>query len=354
MKKLFLRILPFALIMFTLITFIACNDRSENDDTSTDITVTVPGSGGNDDQAQENGNGGEDKGDPDFEYVLLSDRTYGIGKLLNTVATEITVPEYYNDEPVTKIMSGAFTDASELTILTIKSNIQEIEKGALSGCSSLKEITLPFIGTSQSASDPLGFIFGTVSYSGAQKAAQNFKVSNGTERYDNFYIPSGLKKVTVTSGVIHTYAFMDCKMIKEIVFEDGVTAIEGSAFYFCDGLESVSIGKGIAELSDECFRSLTGLKSVSIGENVTKIGYSAFGGCTSLKSIVIPKKVTVIEKYAFDGCTGMESIIFECTSGWYRDYGSASGTGMNVTNPALNVKNLTDSREYSSDRWKRR
>ena len=66
MKKLFLRILPFALIMFTLITFIACNDRSENDDTSTDITVTVPGSGGNDDQEQENGNGGEDKGDPDF------------------------------------------------------------------------------------------------------------------------------------------------------------------------------------------------------------------------------------------------------------------------------------------------
>ena len=55
MKKLFLRILPFALIMFTLITFIACNDRSENDDTSTDITVTVPGSGGNDDQEQKTG-----------------------------------------------------------------------------------------------------------------------------------------------------------------------------------------------------------------------------------------------------------------------------------------------------------
>ena len=80
----------------------------------------------------------------------------------------------------------------------------------------------------------------------------------------------------------------------------------------------------------------------------------AFSSCKKLESIVIPYSVTTIECYAFYGCTSLKSIVFECKSGWYRDYGSASGTGMNVSDPAVNAKNLTDGREYASDRWKRK
>ena len=353
-KKICLSLLSMLMIFISVI-FTSCNGQPEMNDNTLIPENTTSEFGKNDDQTQDDESEHDaDKEDPDFEYILLPNETYGISKLLNTSATEITVPEQYNGKKVTKIMSKAFADASELTTLTIKGNIQEIEKGALSGCSSLKSMTLPFVGTTQTSSDPLGFIFGTTFYSGAQKAEQSYLCPDGLVRYDNFYIPSKLEKVTVIGGVIHMYSFEGCAMIKEIVFEDGVTAIESGAFFFCDGLESVSMGKGITELSDECFRGLTGLKSVLIGENVTKIGYYAFDSCTALKSIVIPGKVTVIEKYAFDDCTGMESIVFEKTSGWYRDYGNVSGTGMNVTDPALNVKNLTDSKEYSSDRWKRR
>lgn len=353
MRKIFYLTLLSVLTICIFVMFTSCNEQNKNDVNNSISDTTTSELEETDDQDADN-TVDTDKSNHDFEYMLLSDGTYGISKVVNTSATDITVPEQYNGKTITKIMSQAFADASKLTSLTIKNNIHEIEKGALFGCSSLKNLTLPFMGTKQSSSDPIGFIFGTTYYSGSQKAEQNFTVSNGMERYDNFYIPSGLEKVTVSAGTIHMFAFMDCKMIKEIVFEDGVIAIESGAFFFCDALESVSMGKGITEISDECFRGITSLKSVLIGENVTKIGRYAFDGCVGLENIVIPKKVTVIEKYAFDCCTGMQSIIFENTSGWYRDYGSASGTGMNVTDPALNVKNLTDSREYSSDRWKRR
>ena len=353
--KRFFPIILFIMSLLIILTLASCNNQTENELNLSNVESEISEIENNENQSQQD-ESVEDPNDSakNFEFVLLSDETYGIKKLLNTTATDLTIPEHYNGKAVTRIMKSAFSGASNLITLTIKDNIKEIEKGALAGCSSLKNITLPFIGTKQSSNEPLGFIFGTDFYSGSQKAEQNYEISNGLVKYDNFYIPSNLEKVTVTSGKIHMYAFMNCRMIEEVVLEDGVTTIESGAFFFCDALETVSMGKSITEISDECFRGLTNLKNVQIGEKVTKIGYYAFDGCTALKSIVIPKKVTVIEKYAFDCCTGMESIIFENTSGWYRDYGNVSGTEMNVTDPVLNVKNLTDSREYSSDRWKRR
>ena len=345
-----------AWLMLISIVLASCGEQSPHDDSGSlsEHAESKSKSETSNDEDSETADAHEtEQTDPNFEWVLLPNETYGISKLLNTSATEITIPESYRGKPVTKIMSRAFAGASRLTTLVIKENIKEIENGALSGCSVLKELTLPFVGTDPSSTNPIGFVFGTTPYTGAQKVDQSFKVSDG-ERYDSFYIPSALEKVTIIGGVVHTYAFMDCGMIREVVLGDGVTAVESGAFYFCDRLESITMGKGITQISEECFLDLTALKRILIGENVTQIGYNAFSGCSSLKSIVIPEKVTVIEKYAFDGCTAMESIVFEHTSGWYRDYGSASGTGMNVTDPSLNARNLTDSREYSSDRWKRR
>lgn len=354
MKKTICLTLLSMLIIFILVMLTSCNEQTEND-----VNIPIPDNTTSESEKNDNhGQGSENsdnayKDDPNFEYRLLPNGTYGISKLVNTAATEVTVPEYYNGKAVTKIMSNAFFGAIKLTSVTVKSNIQEIEKGAFSGCCSLKDITLPFIGAKQSSSEPLGYIFGMTPYARSQMVEQYITLSGQTWS-KNFYIPTELKKVTVTGGTIKMYAFMNCTMIKELIFEDGVTAIESFAFLLCDGLESVSMGKSITEISDECFRFLTNLKSVSIGENVRKIGYYAFDGCYALKSIVIPKSVVIIERYAFDCCTGMESIIFECTTGWYRDYGDDIDTRMNVTNPVLNAKNLTDGREYSSDCWKRR
>lgn len=362
MKKAILSKIILTVLLFSCVSMVACNEQTPKAtaDTTTQGVSTEATTSTTQEQptAQpEQTTANADVAEPeslDFEFTLLSDDTYAVSKLLNTEVTDIAVPAEYCGKPVTKILLGAFKNATHLTSLVLPDTLLEIEKNALFGCSSLEEITLPFVGSTLSSTEPLGYIFGKAFYPGAQKATQSFFCPDGLVRYDDFYIPSALKKVTVIGGVIHMYSFEGCAMIKELVFDDGVTAIESGAFFFCDRLETVSMGASITEISDECFFALTSLKKVTIGKNVTKIGYNAFSGCTSIKRIVIPKKVSLIEKYAFYNCTGMESIVFENTSGWYRDYGSASGTGMDVTNPGLNAKNLTDGREYSSDRWKRR
>ena len=293
-------------------------------------------------------------GDPNYEFSLLTDETYGIKKFLNTEATEASVPDTYNGKAVTKIMEDAFKDCSNLTTVTVPDSIQEISEGAFSGCSALTEMSVPFVGKNRNASDSLGYFFGQTPYDGGQKVKHRYIAPDGYQKQKAFYIPNGLKKVTVTDSIIKTYAFDSCAMLEELVFGNGVTNIENNAFIECENLARIYMGDGITQLSDECFSSLYNLKSVEIGKNVTKIGRYAFSNCKSLESVTIPYKVTVIEPYAFSGCNALKSIIFECKTGWYRDYGFSSGTEMTVTDPTKNAVNLTDYREYVGDRWMRK
>jgi len=346
MKKTISLMAIFILMVFALGFFTACDDQVQNDDTVTEEEDTKSFDQVNDSQEPPSKpDDAEEK--PVFEYYLLYDDTYAIKKLLDNTITEITIPKAYNGKAVTRIMSNAFENAHKLTSITVQDNIQLFEKGAFFGCCSLKNLVMPFIGAKRDSFETLGYIFGTASFPGAQKVSQEFEYTPGMARSDHFYIPSSLEKITVTAGAIPCFSFKGCTMIKEIVFGDGVTEIKYGALLSCDGLETVSMGKSITEIADRCFKNLSNLKNVSIGENVTKIGYSAFANCTALKSIVIPKKVSIIDYYAFDACTGMESIIFECTSGWHINF--ISVYIMDVTDPALNAKNLTDINEYSSD-----
>ena len=164
-----------ALLLLMIIisaVFVSCSDQTKTEGAVTDTDVTASESETNATQEQSPEKGDGEKEDTDFEYVLLSNETYAIKKLLNTAATEITVPETYKGKPVTKIMNGAFKAASKLESVTVKSNVQEIEKGALSGCSALKNLTLPFIGAKQSSAEPLGYLFGTTVYIYQQQIVQ--------------------------------------------------------------------------------------------------------------------------------------------------------------------------------------
>ena len=111
------------LLMVTVSIIVAlssCSEHIENDDIVSIGDTAISETEKNEDQSQLNENSEDaDKTLSDFEYILLSDETYGIRKLLNTSLTEITVPEQYNGKPVTKIMKKAFSGASDLITLTI-------------------------------------------------------------------------------------------------------------------------------------------------------------------------------------------------------------------------------------------
>ncbi|MBE6573110.1 MAG: hypothetical protein E7652_01815 [Ruminococcaceae bacterium] len=98
------------------------------------------------------------------------------------------------------------------------------------------------------------------------------------------------------------------KEIEEIVVEEGVTSIGGSAFYHCTGLTSVMIPDSVTSISDSAFYSCERMTNVAIPDSVTSIGGSAFSWCTGLTSVTIPDSVTSIGGSAFYHCTGLTSV----------------------------------------------
>ncbi len=217
---------------------------------------------------------------------------------------------------VTSIGEGAFAYCSGLTSITIPDRVTSIGEGAFSGCSGLVEMTIPFVGGSRkTASDtyqyPFGYIFGTSSYTGGTATEQYYYGSSTSSLTSTtYYIPTSLKKVTVTGGNILYGAFRNCSMMS-ITIPDSVTSIGESAFYGCSGLTSITIPDNVTSIGKYAFTDCSGLTSITIPDSVTSIGEYAFYRCSGLTSITILDNVTSIGKYAFTNCSGLTSVIVE-------------------------------------------
>ncbi|MBO5836451.1 MAG: leucine-rich repeat protein, partial [Oscillospiraceae bacterium] len=152
----------------------------------------------------------------------------------------VTIPD-----SVTAIGSYAFVNCTGLTSITIPDSVTSIGSSAFSGCRSLESMTIPFVGGSRKTEQdtyqyPLGYIFGTSSYTGATAITQKYY---GYYSYSltsaTYYIPTGLKSVTVTDGNLLYGAFYNCGMLTSVTIGDGVAAIADCAFYNCYGLADV-------------------------------------------------------------------------------------------------------------------
>ena len=238
---------------------------------------------------------------------------------------------------VTNIGSDAFDFCTGLASITIPDSVTSIGCGAFAGCSSLTTMTIPFVGESRKASSksyqyPFGYIFGKSSYTGGTTVTQSYSSSSGsTTTSTTYYVPSSLRSVTVTDGIIPYGAFYGCTMLTSITVLDGITSIGDKAFYCCTGLTSIripssvtmignsvfyqctrlksfSISDNVTNIGDYAFYNCTGLISLDIGNSVIRIGDSAFSNCTSINSISVPESVTSIGKSAFCGCSSATSI----------------------------------------------
>lgn len=266
------------------------------------------------------------------------------------------------EEGITYIPGWAFSGCSNLKSIVIADSVQTIEREILKGCNSLEELTVPFIGhtiNSLKNESVLGYFFG---YDFSKPSSgpwvlqyYNTAASAGGNAYRAyFYIPSTLRKVTITKDTdLEFGAFYNVKSLTEINLPDTMTYIRQNAFYNCTGITDIDIPSSVIYIGLEAFSGCTNLAKVNvtdlaawcnidftktntvnsfdvtsnplyysnalylndelltdvvIPDTVTTIKSWTFFKCNSIKSIFVPESVTKICEGAFYGCNSLEKI----------------------------------------------
>ena len=131
-------------------------------------------------------------GTPGLVFYLLPDGTYGVQMGTTQYLEEIEIPNFYKKAPVTQILGGAFSGATNLKSITIPSSVTSIGERAFSGCIGLTSVTIPSSVTS----------IGGSAFSGC----------------------TGLTSITIPGSVtsIGFAAFDECTSLTSITFEGTV------------------------------------------------------------------------------------------------------------------------------------
>lgn len=247
----------------------------------------------------------------DWEYVERTDGTIKVLQYLGS-STNVIISKINNKE-VSEVYNGCFQYKSNIISATIPNSVTSIGESVFRGCTSLENLTIPFVGhssTSTGSEGVFGYIFGyttqtansgygsssssftTLTTGSVENAVcswtdktYSYRVKTGGSvlfpKYTTYYglcsywyyIPSSLKNVTVTGGNINTAAF--CRVPNIKVTLNGVATIGTYAFY--NGTPT----------------------SITMSEIVTKIEENAFSGCSGLTSINIPSSVTTISASSY-------------------------------------------------------
>lgn len=210
-------------------------------------------------------------------------------------------------ENLTTIQAYAFKDCYSLSSIDLPSSVTSLGDYAFSGCQQLKKIELPssvetvgqsaFDGCSNIEEMTLPKIYNNNAYGNNHFSS----LFGGYDYWNADYVPSALKKVTVSASEIPTYAFYGCRYIEEINIENA-TSIGDCAFQDCSSLQNIAMSPMLTSIGNGAFGSCTSLANINLPNGLTNIGESAFYDCSSLHTLTLPSSLSHIGDNAFLSC----------------------------------------------------
>ncbi|UKK54284.1 leucine-rich repeat protein [Prevotella sp. E2-28] len=293
--------------------------------------------------------------------VTYNNRKYNVTAIkgVNSGVTSIEIPE-----GVTSI-GIAFKEKESLTSIIVPSTVQQLEKNAFFGCSSLISVTL---------SEGLTYIGENAFYGCTQLPNITIPSTIISMGADAFMGCRNLKKITwnakhcadFEASPFYTmlyfdntsYDFWGNDYTTQITFGDEVEYIPA---YLCSGfyaLSTIVIPNSVKEIGSHAFDAVrstttykkykfdTTLSSISFGTELEKIGSYAFYGRSILSELTIPDKCTTIDPFAFAYCSNLSTITMgKCinTIGTYTFGGTPSINTINIyaiTPPIITGKNV--------------
>lgn len=278
-----------------------------------------------------------------LEYTPSSDGASYIVTGVVKGASIISIPSHYDGPsgrlPVRAINTSAFYENTDITSVTISSNVRNIGSEAFAGCTNLYELVFKDINpiiyfknsakwdnpqileyVSESPEMPDMTWVGTDS-SGCDIYTVSISQSTKYIQFSGRNISTGVPSLTFNNltcfGCYETYLDStgsysvrlcdpDCAAVEAHIADFDLT-IGARAFQYCDGLKSTNIPNYVYKLNDTAFMNASALTDVTFSETsgIKSIGRMAFQNCRSLNEITLPDSLEKIGSYAFEACRGL-------------------------------------------------
>ncbi len=214
--------------------------------------------------------------------LMVLDHAFANSKLKN-----INIPD-----SVYAIGSFAFMNCTNLESIVIPSTVTKFEISTedecgswFSGCTSLKEVTLP------EGPEELVYTFLNCTSLETVIIPKSVKSLYGT------FAGSGIKSITLHEGIEYIeYATFSNTGITKILFPESLRAIHERAFAGCSNLQEVKFNDGLKEIKDSAFIDCYKLKNIELPSSLVNIGDYAFN---TLESVVIPSSLKYMGAAAF-------------------------------------------------------
>jgi hypothetical protein len=258
-------------------------------------------------------------------------------------ATLIESPEaisgnYTVPNTVTNLGDNAFYGCSNLTGITLDTNLASIQSSAFAYCGGLTSLNLPGGVTNLG----LSALLGCSNLAAITVAANNPAFAGvGGVLFDHnhdtliLYPPAATTNSYVIPGTVTNVAesaFSYCNNLTNVTIPGGVAEIGSGAFEYCQNLAAIAVPNSVTNLGDMAFYNCTGLMQATVGNGVTSFGLEVFGLCTSATNITLGAGVTNLGSETFLQCSSLGSFTLP---------GSVTTIGFQAFSDCFNLSSLT-------------